>query len=233
MAITTVLLDAGGVILDESAHEIKHAEIVTGLIAGYYPDYSVNDYWHDAEEAVQSFCPEVYQYILWKHLQPDREHFEEARRRHLEQWRGQRPPLVMMAGLAAEITEIVRTLDIGLAGQYGADILGLLEREGVLDCFKYRVTQDDFAITKPDPRYYEQICKQIGVEPSSCIMVGDRIDKDIIPARQLGMKTIRIRGGLHKDQIPRIPFEIPDVTLDSVAGLADAVDELADREQGC
>jgi FMN phosphatase YigB (HAD superfamily) len=227
MPITTVLLDAGGVILDETAHEKEHARIITAIIAETHAGYAVDDYWRDAERAVQSFCPEVYQFVLWKNLQQDRELFEKAKERHLAQWKTNRPPLLMMAGLAGEIVKIAERFAIGLAGQYGRDILDLLEQEGVLERLKYRVTQDDFAITKPDPRYYEQICERIGVAPSSCIMVGDRIDKDITPAKQLGMKTIRIRGGLHSNQQPRIPFEIPDVTLDAVTGLATAVERLA------
>jgi ribonucleotide monophosphatase NagD (HAD superfamily) len=45
-------------------------------------------------------------------------------------------------------------------------------------------------------------------------MIGDRIDKDIIPAKAIGMKTIRIRTGIHKNQEPRIPEEIPDITIE-------------------
>ena len=92
------------------------------------------------------------------------------------------------------------------------------------------MTQDDFSVTKPDPRYYEQIVKAFGVDPQLCIMVGDRIDNDIIPAKQLGMRTILIRVGLHKNQQPRNPFEIPDLELDGVVGLAAAVQKLAKQE---
>ena len=60
-------------------------------------------------------------------------------------------------------------------------------------------------------------------------MVGDRIDKDIIPAKQVGMKTILIRVGLHKNQRPRIPDELPDLELPNIVGLASAVDRLADQ----
>ena len=63
----------------------------------------------------------------------------------------------------------------------------------------------------------------LGVDPRQCIMVGDRIDKDVIPAKQVGMRTILIRTGLHKNQQPRIPFEVPDAELDSVLGLAEAI----------
>ena len=46
-------------------------------------------------------------------------------------------------------------------------------------------------------------------------MIGDRIDKDIIPANVIGMKTIRLKTGIHKDQKPRIPIEIPNLEIDS------------------
>jgi ribonucleotide monophosphatase NagD (HAD superfamily) len=47
-------------------------------------------------------------------------------------------------------------------------------------------------------------------------MVGDRIDKDIIPAKMVGMKTIRVKTGIHKNQKPRIPEEIPDLTVNEI-----------------
>jgi len=47
-------------------------------------------------------------------------------------------------------------------------------------------------------------------------MVGDRIDKDIIPAKMVGMKTIRIKIGIYKNQEPRIPEEIPDLTVNKI-----------------
>jgi len=87
----------------------------------------------------------------------------------------------------------------------------------------HRFTQDDFSITKPDPRNLGQITQAMGVDPKECILVGDRIDNDIIPAKQLGMKTILVRVGLHRYQQPRIPFEIPDAELDGVTGLAGAI----------
>jgi ribonucleotide monophosphatase NagD (HAD superfamily) len=62
-------------------------------------------------------------------------------------------------------------------------------------------------------------------------MVGDRIDKDIIPAKQLGMKTIRVRWGLHRNQNPRSDEEHPDIELNSVVGLAKSIMILADYKR--
>jgi FMN phosphatase YigB (HAD superfamily) len=56
------------------------------------------------------------------------------------------------------------------------------------------------------------------------------VDNDIIPAKQVGMKTVLVRGGLHRNQIPRIPGEVPDEVLTGIAGLADAIARLAGIE---
>ena len=54
-------------------------------------------------------------------------------------------------------------------------------------------------------------------------MVGDRIDNDVIPAKMIGMKTIRVRLGMHAQQEPRTPDERPDVEILSIQELAAAV----------
>lgn len=225
--ITTVFLDAGGVILDEAEHEEARARLAMEVLSPVVPGYSVSQYWSDVQEAVTVLCPSAYQYVFWKYLKNDRSLFDKLFGSFKEKWKQRRPPLKLNAGLEKEVKAISENFKIGIAGQYGKDVLELLEKHSILDCFTYRFTQDDFSITKPDPRYYEQILKKCGVVPEECIMVGDRIDKDVIPARQLGMKSILVRVGLYKNQQPRIPFEIPDVELDSIEGLAEAALKMA------
>ena len=77
MKITTVLLDAGGVILDESEHEAVRADITVEILSAIIPGYSVSVYHSDIEEAVQSFCPSTYPYVFWKYLKEDRALFDE------------------------------------------------------------------------------------------------------------------------------------------------------------
>jgi HAD superfamily hydrolase (TIGR01549 family) len=230
MEITTVLLDAGGVILDESEHEEKRAEIIVELLSAVIPEYSISMYHSDIEEAVKSYCPKTYQYVFWKHLKDDRYMFEKLHSIHLDRWQQRKSPLKLSSGLEDEVRTICKDFKIGIAGQYGREILSLLKRQSILDCFAYHLTQNDFSVTKPDPRYYEQIVQTFGIVPQQCIMVGDRIDNDIIPAKRLGMRTILIRTGLHRNQQPRIPFEVPDAELDGVLGLAAAVQKVAKRE---
>ena len=229
MKPTTILLDAGGVIIDESEQEEIRAEVAVEILRQAVPGYTLGTYWPDIEEAVRCFCPRTYEYVFWKHLKDDRPLFDSLYAAYSAIWKERTPSLKLVAGFAREVASIARRSSIGIAGQYGRDMLDLLEEESLLQHFTYRFTQDDFSITKPDPRYYEQIARTCGVEPQECIMVGDRIDKDVIPAKQLGMGTVRIRVGLHRNQQPRIPFEAPDEELESIAGLAEAVFRIAEQ----
>jgi FMN phosphatase YigB (HAD superfamily) len=99
----------------------------------------------------------------------------------------------------------------------------------ILKYFTFPFSQDDFELTKPDPRYFEQILEKAGVKAEESAMVGDRIDKDIVPAKQVGMKTIRIRTGIHKDLAARIPFEIADREIDSVYEIEQALEDISDE----
>ncbi len=230
MKITTVLLDAGGVILDETEHEKVRGTIIVETLRDVIPEYSISNYHSDVEEGVKLFCPRIYQYVFWKHLRNDLSLFNKIYALHLNKWEKRKPPLKLSSGFENEVKDICRYFELGIAGQYGQELITFLEKQSVLDYFTYHLTQNEFPITKPDPRYYEQIIKRLGVDSKQCIMAGDRIDNDIIPAKQLGMRTILIRVGIHKDQMPRIPFENPDAELDKVSGLAQVVLKVAKEE---
>ena len=58
-------------------------------------------------------------------------------------------------------------------------------------------------------------------------MIGDRIDKDIIPAKQVGLKTIRVLTGIHKKQKSRYPEEYPDVEINKIQEIIEAVKNLS------
>jgi putative hydrolase of the HAD superfamily len=54
-------------------------------------------------------------------------------------------------------------------------------------------------------------------------MIGDRIDNDIVPARTLGMTTIRFVSGRHSKQQPRSGYEAPNADVRSVQELRTAI----------
>ena len=69
---------------------------------------------------------------------------------------------------------------------------------------------------KPDLRIFRLALEQAGCNPQNAIMVGDRLENDIVPARQLGMKTIWVRQGFAKYQSVEKECEKPDYIIENI-----------------
>jgi HAD superfamily hydrolase (TIGR01549 family) len=213
--IQNVFLDAGGVILNETEFEMNSAIIITQIIKQYNKKYSVENYWKDIEEAVYRFIPKVYDYVLYKSIN-NIEKYIVSKNKYKSKIRDINTNFELMDGIKDFLIEYSKYFKIGILGQYGNDFKNFLENKDILKYFTYTETQDNYKITKPDTRYYEAILRKCNCKAEESIMVGDRIDKDIIPAKMVGMKTIRITTGIHKNQEPRIPEEIAEITVNKL-----------------
>lgn len=101
---------------------------------------------------------------------------------------------------------------------------GLRERLaafGILSYFDPHavISSWDWQVMKPDPRLFAIACEQAGVAPDEAVMIGDRLDNDIAPAKAIGMKAIWIRQGFGGMQSPRSTGEQPDAAVDGLAEL--------------
>jgi HAD superfamily hydrolase (TIGR01509 family) len=75
-----------------------------------------------------------------------------------------------------------------------AKVMALLQTAGLLKFFKKIYSTRDFSATKPDISLLKKILAENRLNPKNCIMVGDDIVGDILPAKALGMKAIlRVR----------------------------------------
>jgi putative hydrolase of the HAD superfamily len=75
-------------------------------------------------------------------------------------------------------------------------------------------------MAKPDEAIFRWALDRAGCAAADALMVGDRLDNDIAPARRLGMRTVRVRQGIARSQQPRTVEETPDCTIDAIADLA-------------
>ncbi|MDR1636236.1 MAG: HAD family hydrolase [Treponema sp.] len=213
--IQNIFLDAGGVILNEEKFENNSAEIIVQIIKQYNSNYSIENYWKDIEEAVYRFIPKVYDYVLYKNI-IDVEKFKISKMEYKNKIGKVNDNFELTDRIEDFLVKYSKYYKIGILGQYGKDFKEFLSNKKLLKYFTYTEIQDDYKITKPDPRYYEEILKKCNCKAAESIMVGDRIDKDIIPAKMVGMKTIRIRTGIHKDQEPRTPEEMAEITVNKL-----------------
>ena len=54
--------------------------------------------------------------------------------------------------------------------------------------FELFTSYENIGYCKPNIKYYEEICKRLGLSPCECLMVGNDVDDDMIAA-ELGMQT--------------------------------------------
>ena len=57
------------------------------------------------------------------------------------------------------------------------------------------VASAEEGVAKPDRRIFEIALTRANCKPDRAVMVGDRMDNDIIPAQKLGMHTIWMKQG--------------------------------------
>lgn len=77
------------------------------------------------------------------------------------------------------------------AGQSDTNaMLKALERVDVKKYFNYFFSSKDLGFEKPDIRFFTSIAKSIGQQPDNCLMIGNLYEKDIVGAKDAGMKTI-------------------------------------------
>ena len=112
---------------------------------------------------------------------------------------------------------------LGLAANQPPSTIERLDSAGVGHFFTHRKVSATIGFSKPDPRLFLEACAYLQVDPASCLMVGDRIDNDIAPAKALGMRTVLFRTGRHRLQMPRSAQEVPDADVASVEELDAAI----------
>jgi FMN phosphatase YigB (HAD superfamily) len=74
-------------------------------------------------------------------------------------------------------------------------------------------------VDKPDPALFRRALDRAGCAPEDAVMIGDRTDNDVAPAKSLGMQTVLIRQGYGGHDTIHHEGEIPDVTVDSLPEL--------------
>ena len=84
---------------------------------------------------------------------------------------------------------------IGIIANQSPGTKERLEQYGVLRYIDLVIASAEEGVAKPDKTIFEIALERGDCSPKNAVMVGDRIDNDIIPAKLLGMHTIWIKQG--------------------------------------
>ncbi|MCQ2068159.1 MAG: HAD family hydrolase [Bacteroidaceae bacterium] len=78
--------------------------------------------------------------------------------------------------------------------------------------FKDVIESAVVGVRKPDPQIFRLGVKALGLEPSETVMIGDSLEKDILPAQSIGCQTVWLQGK-SRSEVPCTP----DLTVTSLA----------------
>ena len=81
-----------------------------------------------------------------------------------------------------------------------------------------------YFVGKPNPLMMRSALNRIDAHSESTVMVGDRMDTDVVSGLEAGLRTILVlTGSTRPDAVERFPYR-PTYVCDSVADLVDLVD---------
>ncbi len=86
--------------------------------------------------------------------------------------------------------------NLGIIANQNLGLEQRLNTWGLLKYFKIIVCSSEVGISKPNKLIFKKALELSRCLPEESVMVGDRIDNDIIPAKSIGMNTIFIKKGL-------------------------------------
>src|SRR5207237_2363133 len=74
----------------------------------------------------------------------------------------------------------------------------------------------EVVVGKPSPIILEVALERLGVAPSDCVIIGDRIETDIVMGKRGGLATVLVLTGITRAHDPRIAEAGPDLVLGSI-----------------
>lgn len=112
-----------------------------------------------------------------------------------------------------------RGYNLGIIANQVAGTAQRLADWGLLKYFDVVATSAELGVAKPNKLIFKKAFELAGCQPHNSVMVGDRLDNDISPAKALGMRTVWIRKGLSKYQSIDLAENIADWAIDSLSDL--------------
>ena len=77
----------------------------------------------------------------------------------------------------------------------------------------------EVVVGKPSPIILEVALERLGVEARECVIVGDRLETDIVMGKRLGLATVLVLSGITPEGDARIADTAPDLVLPSIREL--------------
>ncbi|HEV8088666.1 MAG TPA: HAD-IA family hydrolase [Actinomycetota bacterium] len=220
-AIDHVFLDIGGVLYDDRVYAEAWRRALREA-GGTFTDAAFEDE-YAACRAAQDRSFRVQ--LATAFLGPDAD-VRALEARAARYW--QYPPSALHTDVVPTLTTLRDTgYRLGVIANQPSQVRAAMERDGLVPFFEVWGVSDDLGLHKPDPALFHRTLELAGVEGGRSVMVGDRLDYDMRPARAAGMHTVWLLRGEAPDDPTPAQLAEPDVVIEELLQLPDVLDELS------
>ncbi|MBD3161645.1 MAG: HAD-IIIA family hydrolase [Candidatus Eisenbacteria bacterium] len=161
----------------------------------------------------------------------------------------------LLPGVLEAVRSLSRRYRIAVVANQLREVIDALQSVGLGPHISLHAISEVVGLRKPDPDLYLWALERADCAPGEAVMIGDRVDNDIRPARTVGMWTILYqlphekKGYTPKGEMeqlyfesqlresicrigPRSPEETPDETAGDLEGLLAAIERIDRRAAG-
>ena len=117
--------------------------------------------------------------------------------------------------------ELSKHYRIGIIANQNLGSEERLEKLGLLKHIDLFIASAEEGVAKPDLRIFQIALDRANCKPEEAIMVGDRLDNDIIPANKIGMTTVWIKQGFGSYAEPKTVEEQPDYIVNNLVEITE------------
>jgi putative hydrolase of the HAD superfamily len=104
---------------------------------------------------------------------------------------------------------------LGVVSNFSGNLRAICAEVGLLPLLDVLLDSRVEGRSKPDPRFLALALDRLGREGGECVFVGDSVDRDLVPAKSLGMCTVWLR------REPRPPCTDPEAVDFRIATLGE------------
>jgi HAD superfamily hydrolase (TIGR01509 family) len=104
----------------------------------------------------------------------------------------------LLPGMEETLAALARDFSLGILANQLRESVDALASLGLKRHFRLFAVSELIDLKKPEPEIFRWALREAGCAPEEAVMVGDRIDNDIVPARQAGMWTIWFHAPLEE-----------------------------------
>jgi putative hydrolase of the HAD superfamily len=232
MKLRWLFIDIGGPILDDGPLFDYLAAALRGILAAQGHAVSGEAYMEAMETGWREGASSTLDYII-RHFVASEEEYRQAKKAYREvfnglSWSEYRRLQSLRDGVPEALEALAGRYRLATLSNNVVRVRDLLEEYDIGRHFSAWGISEEVGSAKPDRRLFDHVLAQAGCQPDEALMVGDRLDNDILPAQRLGLRTALITL---KNQFGNAPLHVkgirPDMQAGSLAELAGMIRRLS------